>query len=74
MPIRSPCMKPKNVMTAPASANADGLHELAVDDEDGDGAEDEAAEDRAAAEHVQAVVEHALVPHLADEIGHLLRR
>ena len=66
-------MKPKNVSTAPASAKPDGLHEFALDDEHGDRAEDEAAEDRAAAEHVQAVVEHALVPHLADQFGHLRR-
>ena len=59
MPIASPCMKPKKVSTAPASANAAAFDELAVDDEDRDRAEDQAAEDRAAAEHLEPVVEHA---------------
>ena len=50
----SPCMKPKKVSTAPASAKADASTNFCVDDEDADRAEHEAGEDRAAAEHVRA--------------------
>ena len=59
MPIASPWMKPKNVKIAPASANAAGLVEFAVDDEHRDRAQDDAGERRAAAERLQPLIEHA---------------
>ena len=56
-------MKPKNVSTAPAAANADASDELLVDDERTDRAEHHAAENGATRQHLKTVIEHA---HLAE--------
>ncbi len=52
-------MKPKKVITAPASGERGRLGEIALDDEDADSAEDEASEDGAAAHDLEPVIEHA---------------
>ena len=59
MPIASPWMKPKKVRTAAGQREGRGLVELAVDDEHGDGAQDDAGQRGAAAQHLQPVIQHA---------------
>src|ERR1700738_3482742 len=46
-----------------------GLHEIALDDEDADRAENKTGEDRTAAHHFQAVIEHALLRQRRDGCG-----
>ena len=73
MPMRSPCMNPKNVSTRAGGGKAAAFAKLRSMMKTAIGAEDEAAEDGAAAEHFEAVVQDALVAHRLEEFRLFLR-
>ena len=69
MPTRSPCIRPKNVKTAPAAANAAAARSFRSMMKTVAAPEHDAGERGAAAQHLQAVQQHALVGERRRQLG-----